>query len=136
MQEYFSFSKYGTKEAALLALIKREEELSKRLKAKRLRSEIPYNMIFDKDENLKGTSFTCHPVRGQLVKMQVTVNGKQKSTSRRVNNNDLIDVFLGLANWRMAKLGIVPCRVIKAQLRSSFKLFERKLHHNKIYSDK
>lgn len=136
VQEYFSFAKYGTKEAALLALIKREEELSKRLKAKRLRSEIPYNMIFDKDENLKGTSFTCHPVRGQLVKMQVTVNGKQKSTSRRVNNNDLIDVFLGLANWRMAKLGIEPCRVIKAQLRSSFKLFERKLHHNKVYSDK
>ncbi|ENM5835047.1 hypothetical protein NTH44_003138 [Vibrio metoecus] len=60
VQEYFPFKKYGSKEAALLALIEREEKLSQRLKAKRLRSEIPYNMIFDKDGDLKGFSFTCH----------------------------------------------------------------------------
>ncbi|GBK97864.1 hypothetical protein VH1709_contig00012-0016 [Vibrio harveyi] len=136
VQEYFRFSEFGSKEAALLALIKREEELSKRLKARKLRSEIPYNLIFDETGNLKGTSFTCHPTRGQLVKMQVTVNGKQKSTSRKVDNNDLIDVFLGLASWRMAKLGIEPCRVIRAQLRSSFRLFEQKFRYYKVNSDK
>lgn len=133
VQEYFPFAKYGNKEAAFLALIKREEVLNKRLKAKKLRSEIPFNMMFDQETGgLRGTSFTCNTRRGQLVKMQATVNGKQKGTSRKVSSDELWNIFLELAAWRMTNLDIAPSREIKSHFKRSFKHFEEKFREFKM----
>ncbi len=126
VQEYFPFKRHGSKEAALLAVIQRDEELQPRLKAKELRKELGINQMFDESGNLKGISISKSEKRGILVKMQLTANGKQIGTDRRTKANDLIDIFNGLARWRMEKLGINSNLEIRRELQSSFRLFEMK----------
>ncbi|EKA3724407.1 hypothetical protein ACEZRY_004697 [Vibrio vulnificus] len=129
VQVYFPFKKYDSRDAALLVAQERANALEQRKIAQKLRSELDYNRIFDELGNVKGLGFKGLGKKDLLARMQVTVNGKQIGTTRRLCNRDLIDAFKELAYWRMAKLNISPDYDIKRQLKVSFRLFEQAYQH-------
>jgi hypothetical protein len=133
IQQYYPFERYGSKQAALVALKLDDEKIQKRLKAQKLRAELPYNLIFDDLGNVKGFSLS-YGSRGFVLKMQLTIDGKQRGNSRRLSCNDLYDAFFALAQWRMNKLSVAHTLEIKKQLQVSYRAFE--LKYNQAVQDK
>lgn len=124
VQEYFSFKKFGSESKAKKAMLIRDKELAKRKRAAELRTELDINLVFDDYGNVKGLGFVNSSKNGLFAKMQVTINGKQRSNTRTLHNRSVGEAFDELVLWRMEQLNIKPSLDIKRQLKMARKMFE------------
>lgn len=125
VQEYFSFAKYGNRERARKAMLLREAQLMKSLKARQLRAALPLNQMFDELGQLRGLCLCNTTRRGVVAKMQVTVQKKQVGASRKIHEENMHEVFFALAMWRLKKLGLQTTVELRRDLNASYRLFEQ-----------
>lgn len=129
VQKYFSFSEFGSQQAALVEAHKFIDNVRERRKARSLRMSLGLNQLFHENGMVRGLVVVER--EGQLiVKLQFTKDGKQISNSRSLNNRTLRDAFDELCDWFIESKGICRTREIQLELRKSFTLFER------VYKDK
>lgn len=124
VQEYFSFKRFGSQAKAKKAMLIRDKELAKRKRAAELRTELDINLMFDDYGNVKGLGFVNSSKNGLYAKMQVTINGKQRSNTRTLHNRSAGVAFDELVNWRMSELHIKATMDIRRQLKMARKMFE------------
>lgn len=129
-QAYFSFSHYGSKDAAKSAANKFAEKLRKRRIARNERLNLDYNRLFDEKGFVRGMSF--REKNGQLFLVaQATKHGKQKKNTRTLHNRTLYQAFTELSDWIMQIKDIEPTIEIKIDLKKSYRML-RNIQSNQI----
>ncbi|MER0262592.1 hypothetical protein ABRZ80_20490 [Vibrio vulnificus] len=108
-QVYCWPSEFGSLAAAKLAAEKKEKEFQSRRKARALRMSLDINQIFHEDGRVRGLRRGTRRINGQNIPMlivQITVNGKQIKTDRRLINRTFRDAYHEIQNWILARRGI------------------------------
>ncbi|EJL6404741.1 hypothetical protein NMS23_003558 [Vibrio parahaemolyticus] len=112
---YFPVSKYGSLARAKQAAIKVESRLQERRRLRALRLQLDINQLFYPDGAVIGLQRTTKNIRGKAVPLliaQVTVNGKQVKTDRRLANRPFHEPYTSIQDWILEKRGLTRTREI------------------------
>ncbi|WP_199481148.1 hypothetical protein [Vibrio owensii] len=99
---YFPVSKYKTMSLAKEAGRIEEHKLLRRRKLLALKSELPINQLFHDDGRVKGVRVASRTINGVTVPIliaQLTCNGKQLKTDRRLKNKCFREAYRSLQTW-------------------------------------
>ncbi len=108
-QLYFPVKRYGSWDKAKAAAEKEESKLMQRRNLRELRLELGINQLFYPDGSVIGLRKGTRLIHGRLVNMliaQITVNGKQIKTDRKLNNRTFRDAYISIQDWILQKRGI------------------------------
>lgn len=93
-----------------------------------MRLNLDVNKIFRPDGTIIGLSVTIKKTKEgaiAILKAQITVEGKQISTNRRLNNKVFQEQFVSITNWILEKKCIMPTPEIKSMLKESMPLYKK-----------
>lgn len=125
---YFPISKHGSLEVAKKKAEQFEATLIKRRYFREMRLNLDVNKIFRPDGTVIGLSVTIKKTKEgtiAILKAQITVEGKQISTNRRLNNKVFQEQFVSITNWILEKKCIMPTSEIKSMLKESMPLYKK-----------
>ncbi|EGR3852999.1 hypothetical protein DEH12_16690 [Vibrio cholerae] len=109
VQRYFAFSRYGSDQKAKQTAKAALEELKRRRRMRELRLELDANQLFYPDGRVIGLRTAKKTIKGREVPIliaQITVDGKQIKTDRRLLNRSFFDVYRDIQDWILTKKGI------------------------------
>ncbi|EQB0495880.1 hypothetical protein ACYAPA_003700 [Vibrio mimicus] len=109
VQSYFAFGRYGSDQKALQTAKAALEELKRRRRMRELRLELDVNQLFYPDGRVIGLRTAKKTIKGREVPIliaQITVDGKQIKTDRRLLNRSFFDVYRDIQDWILTKRGI------------------------------
>ncbi|EOW9487973.1 hypothetical protein ACOCGL_003439 [Vibrio cholerae] len=109
VQRYFTFSRYGSDQKARQTAKAALEELQRRRRMRELRLELDANQLFYPDGRVIGLRTAKKTIKGREVPIliaQITVDGKQIKTDRRLLNRSFFDVYRDIQDWILTKKGI------------------------------
>ncbi|GLQ70865.1 hypothetical protein CW749_14390 [Vibrio sp. vnigr-6D03] len=116
VQKYFPFSKFGTPKKAEKSAREFQEQLSEKRKVREIRLTLDVNQIFHADGSVKGLSKRLRRTNNgsvvEVLRAQVSVDGKQVSTDWQLKNRTFREAYKGVQDWILEKRGITRTREI------------------------
>ena len=105
VNEYFSFTKYGIKEAKRLAY-ERNAELEKKLHARKLMANLGINQLFSPDGGIKGLKRRWRERTGRKSYECLSLYANNKQTEIVVKGKDFETAYISAQNWLLSNLNI------------------------------
>ncbi|MCQ9091281.1 hypothetical protein [Vibrio alginolyticus] len=121
-QHFFSAHRFGSLDKAKREAEKVQARLATRRHYHDLRQQLDINRVFYPDGRVRGLQRKTKCVRGQdqpMLIAQVTVNGKQVKTDRRLANRCFHEVYTSIQAWILDKRGITRTQEITQQFEDS-----------------
>ncbi|MDK9793698.1 hypothetical protein [Vibrio sp. D431a] len=107
-QKYFPISRFGSLDNAEAEALKFTESLNTRRKFRKLRLELPFNLLFDDLGLVRGLTHITRTIKGvkqNHLKIQITANGKQTSNTRLMDGRNFSTIYIELLSWAASKHG-------------------------------
>ncbi len=109
-QAYFPFGRYGCPIKAAEAARAAQAKVNERRHLREVRLSLDFNQIFKRDGTVIGLRRTQRLINGKTINLlvaQVTVNGKQIKTDRRINvQNCFNEAYSSIQEWILNQRGI------------------------------
>ncbi|MDG2757440.1 hypothetical protein P7M17_17910 [Vibrio parahaemolyticus] len=109
VQRYFFFNKHGSADEAKHKADLEIKKLQERRRMRAIRLNLDINKVFHEDGRVKGLRTGTRKIEGKEIPLliaQITVNGKQIKTDRRLYNRCFNEVYRSIQDWILDKHGI------------------------------